>query len=102
LGGGRERLISLSSLDRLIGELTRPNSRLSDITEISRVEHAMSFELKRPDHRPAPLDVLRFKLALLSQQIHLVCFLFSWRLGDGAEDDSQHQESGCRCASAMN
>ena len=94
--------MSQSSLDRLIGELTRPRGRLPDITEISRVENAMLFELKRPDHRPAPLDVLRCKLALLSPQIHLVCLFIDWRLGDGALDDSQHQESGCRCASAMN
>ena len=93
-------MISQSSLDRPMGELTRLSGRLPDITEISRVEHPMSFEVKRPDHRPAPLDVLRFKLALPSPIPHL--FLFSWRLGGWALDDSQHQEYGCRCASAIN
>ena len=85
-------LSTQSSSDRLIGELTRPSGRLTDITNKSRLEYAMPFEFKWPDHRPAPPDVLRFKLALLSPQIHLVCFLFSWRLGDGALDDSQRQE----------
>ena len=73
-------MISQSSLDRPMGELTRLSGRLHDITENSRVEHAMPFELKRPDHRPAPVDVLRFKLALPSPKYtsFLFCSVGAW------------------------
>ena len=76
-------MISQSSLDRPMGELTRLSGRLPDITEISRVEHPMSFEVKRPDHRPAPLDVLRFKLALPSPKYtsFVFCLVGAWVAG---------------------